>query len=212
MFCFRSSSSTVDGDDLADKEEYSAVFSPEATPTLQPVTTPTLPVKKTQLRGVSFSDISSSESDIEAIESNKDCEKDGPKSQVDVAPVKEAVNDEERNDKDIENDQKSPSSEETVEEPSMQSPVSPPPVKEVEATPINTPTDDTPALEDPPIEAAGQDSRPSPQEDENTMLLSIPLSVVRVSSKSQSSSENSKGIYIVTCVITLLLCLSSRRF
>ena len=80
--CRHSSTSNQDNHDVTDKEdEYSPVFSPE------PVTTPTMvtptqgspsSAKKTRLREVSFSDISSSESDCEVIRGRKKSLEDDP--------------------------------------------------------------------------------------------------------------------------------------
>lgn len=155
-------------------------------PTLQAKTAPTLPVKKMQLHGVSFSDISSSESEIETSEGSKDCEKDGPNSQVGVAPLKEAVK---VKSDDLEDDNKSPSEKNEPDEP-VKSP-------SIEATPPASPTNDTPpVLKDvspPPIVAPpGHDSSTSSSplaDDDDSMLLSIPLSVVKLSSRTSDVTE-----------------------
>ncbi len=207
------SSSTHDDNGIADKDEYSAVFSPERPPVTTPtlMTTPTMPVKKTRLRGVSFSDISSSESDLDSVKGNKECEKDGPNNKANVALLPGVEAKVKTNDNGLLRNSSPPKqsdSDNQLTEMTASSLIEgeniiPP------ATHPATPPDNKTAQEEAPevceadgsplLEAPGLVSSHSPEAATDEMVLSIPLSVVKVSSsglRTREGSEDPKG----TCV------------
>ncbi len=211
-------SSNHDDNGIADKDEYSAVFSPERPPVTTPIsmTTPTMPVKKTRLRGVSFSDISSSESDLETVIGNKECEKDGPNNKTNVAllPREEAKVEIkiETNDKGLQQNSSPPKE---IDSDNQLTEMTASSLLEGEGeniTPPTTPPDNKIAQEDvpkvredkgsPPLEAPGLISSQSPEAATDEMVLSIPLSIVKVSSsglRTRESSEDPKGTCVCEC-------------
>ena len=214
----RNHSSSHDSVDVTDKEELSPVFSPESTPVTMatptqamttPIQVPSIQLKKTRLRDVSFSDISSSESDLEPIGDSKECEKDGPITtvsedlKVDTAlPVERAKNEkdewhltvngeEKSSDSDNENIVKE-SSPELDRDRDTNSPLERnqdlilSPSAQGHASVSSEHEEATPHLV-----APGHVSRVGMESEGEQMLLSIPLSAVKVSSSRETREKTS---------------------
>ena len=221
--CPRNShSGSRDSADITDKEEMSPVFSPDSapvtmtTPTQQAMTTPSQVVptqtKKTRLRGVSFSDISSSESDLEPIEDSKEFEKDGPVSKepkMDTTLLSEKASKDEEpcgiNGVEKLSEICRAEFEKIESSPELE-------LGRDSSSPLDRSRDISPFAEGPAsmsvehkeaapqLVAPGHDSRAEIESEEEQMLLSFPLSVVKVSTSREMREENvsmeTKGEYM----------------
>ena len=217
----RNHSGSRDSADITDKEEMSPVFSPDGapvtmtTPTQQAMTTPSqvLPTqtKKTRLRGVSFSDISSSESELELIEDSKEFERDGPVSKeprMDTTLLAEKASKDEQP-RGINGVEKLSEIGRAESEKIESSPE--PEQGRDSSSPVDQNRDISPFAEGPAstnseheeaapqVVAPGHVSREGTESEEEQMLLSFPLSVVKVSSsrerREETVSMETKGGY-----------------